>query len=86
MKYILIALLLSGCTMEMGEQTKESKVKTTECTDTRDGEKFVFKNSTLKNARRGYGGADTCLTVTDSAGKDRELCKSMEVYLKCHNI
>ena len=82
---IIIVTLLSGCTMKAGEQTEDSKKRTTACTDTRDGEVFTFKNNTVKDARQGYG-APTCFTITTLKGADKRLCSDMEVYLKCHNI
>lgn len=88
MKILLIALLpllVLGCS-QSANQTEESKKLTTECTDTRDGGKFIFKNSTVKNAMAGSFGADSCVDVTDTTGKERHLCASMEIYLKCVNI
>lgn len=84
---ILIAafFLISGCSQK-AEQTKESAKRTTACVDTRDGEKFTFKNSTVRDAVHDWGSGETCATITDNNGKDRRLCKSGEIYLKCEHI
>ena len=76
----LIVLLGSACTME-GKPVDNGK--TTYCTDTRDGEKFSFKSSSVRNARIGMLGADTCADITVSTGETRTLCKSQEAYIKC---
>lgn len=76
----LVTLLSGACTMK-GEPVDDGK--THFCTDTRDGEKFFFKSSSVRNARIGLLGADTCFEVTISTGEARTLCKSHEAYIKC---
>lgn len=61
----------------------EGKDKTISCTDIRDGEKFSYKSSSMKNIRIGFLGADTCADITLLDGSNRTICKSHEVYTKC---
>lgn len=77
---LLAALLSTACTIK-GEPASTEKVIT--CADTRDGERFSFKESSIQNARIGFLGADTCAEITTTEGEQRTVCKSQELYLKC---
>lgn len=77
--YALLLMVLSGCQM----QADAAKTGATlNCVDTRDGERFSFKDESIRDVAYGIG-ADSCMTVTDNAGKERRLCKSHEAFLKC---
>jgi len=78
---LLTTVLAAGCTME-GSLEGGEKNKIVDCTDVRDGEKFTFNASTIKNIRYGVF-ADSCFTVTTESGDERTLCKSHEAWLKC---
>ena len=90
MKYLalILALSVTACSMDAGEVTEESKAKTFTCKDTRDSETFTFKGTTIRNARRHFDGStsDICFDVTDTTGKDRNICGRMEMYLKCEEV
>jgi hypothetical protein len=85
-KFFMIAmcLTLSGC-IEFEAKLEERELnKETSCTDTRDGEVFFFNTSNIKNGR--YDLKDICFDVIDNSGKQRHLCKSHEVFLKCSKV
>ena len=74
-----------SCTVDVGQQTKESERGATKCVNIRDGETFIFNNDTAHNIRI-KDGADSSMDITDSTGKVRHLCSSMEDYLKCETV
>lgn len=76
----LLTTVLGGCGFK-AEATEESKRQHMYCTDTRDGERFSFKGSTIRNAVIGF--SDSCVEVTTDAGKEMTLCKSHEAFIKC---
>lgn len=81
MKRICLLLLAGLCGCQMQADAVKTGATLT-CVDTRDGERFSFKDESIRDAAYGLG-ADSCMTVTDNAGKERRLCKSHEAFLKC---
>ena len=75
----VVLLVISGCTMEGTVEPGQ----TIACTDTRDGEVFMFDSSTVRDVRVGVLGAETCLTLTDHNKSDRRICTNEERFLKC---
>lgn len=78
----VLTAMLGGCGMK-AEVADDGKGKHMFCTDTRDGEKFSFKASTITNASVGMLGLDSCFDVTTDSGNARTLCKSHEAFIKC---
>lgn len=79
---ICMVAVLSACTMR-GEIPQETREQHMACIDTRDGERFAFHGRTIRDVRLGLGGTDSCFTITDDAGAERQLCKSHEAWVKC---
>lgn len=77
---LVLLFLIGACTMK---SDVIDDGKTNFCTDSRDGEKFSFKTSSVKSVMVGMLGAESCFDITDSNGKDRTLCKSQEAFIKC---
>lgn len=80
MRGLLIAVMfLASCTMQADVERTGA---TMQCVDTRDGEKFSFNDTSVKDVVYGIG-ADSCFTATDDKGRERRLCKAHEKFLKC---
>lgn len=73
---ILLALLITGCSVEFSEEPKDLS-----CTDTRDGEEFVARN--IRDPYVTF--LDACY-IADVNRKPRHLCKSHEAFLKCEQL
>ena len=80
MKILLIAILLTGCTVSMDDSVRADNI----CLDSRDGSSFSFKGETMRNPQYSAALQDACFDVTDESGQIRTICKSHEVWLKCN--
>jgi len=86
MKYLLliaIALLMSGCTVS-GKVSEEELNKLKVCTDTRDGEKFIFNTNTVYDVRAGF--ENWSFSLVDTNGSTHHLTAQSELYLKCKEL
>ena len=82
--WIAIPVFLSGCLEQEVTITKQPN-KTMRCTDTRDGEVFIFETDSAHEAKSiGFNSAS--VHVVDNDGNIRELTKDMEAYIKCKEI
>ena len=82
MKFILILVLLVGCTVDADIQHSNKHML---CTDIRDGETFSYRTNTAHNARMGWG-SDSSVDIIDDNGTERTLTSSMTAYWKCTEI
>lgn len=81
MKYIIIVLFLTGCTIDGGEIAKEDLNKRMLCTDTRDGETFSYYGRDVSNIR---SGSNPSIDIVDNKGRHRTLTNQMQnTFLKC---
>ena len=81
---LLAAFAVQGCSLK-AEVAQKDINKRMSCSDTRDGQTFTFKASTIANATVGVG-ADTCFDITTDSGTKMNLCKSHEAWLKCQEV
>jgi hypothetical protein len=82
MRYLLLIIILSGCSMD-AKVKEQSGIY--HCTDFRDGETWDFDAATARDARYGLGAPST-ITVTDTRGKVRVGSSDQNAYIKCVKI
>ena len=82
MKALIIALMLTGCTVDANIEHSDKHMF---CTDTRDGETFSFETRTAHNGRMGIG-TGSAVDIVDDTGRTRTLTQTMEAYWKCEEI
>ena len=82
--HALFILLLASCTMP-ATMSEDSKNKVIRCTDTRDGEEFIYNTNDVSEIRAGIGGASV-VTLTDSEGRVRTISSTAEAWLKCVEV
>jgi len=83
MRIILLALMLTGCTVR-GEVTAPAQYM--ECRDTRDGEVWRYDTATVRDVRIDLLSGEASMSVTDTAGRVRIGSTADNVWLKCYPI
>ena len=77
---LLTLVLLVGCSLE---GKVDGPYKWMDCTDLRDGERFSFHTSKIRDVRVDLLNGTGRFTVTDSTGQTRALSGAMESFIKC---
>ena len=81
MKYLILLVVLSGCTYE-STLDKSELDKSVTCTDTRDGEVFTFLTNNVTNVTSSTSNGASFDVVT-TEGKSMHITSAAEAWLKC---
>lgn len=79
---VFLLMFLAGCSFQ-AEVDLENSPALINCLDIRDGERFSYRPSEVRDVTVDLAGSNACATIKKTSGAIMRVCSGAEAYLKC---